>query len=501
MRDALELPRADLFAARRQDDGTVVTTGPAEHTVGRQIAGAPGGLLDGHWVHWTWQGETLVVTNDRHGYLPLYYVADEREVCVSPALLDVVEHTGRRRWDPLALGVFLRLGTFLGDETAFRDVRALPPHGTLTWRAGRWSVTQAPYQVAPVSLARDAALDGFIELVRAAVGRRLPRDGETAWMPITGGRDSRHLLFELHRAGVRPHCLTIAYRPPGTTEDAEVAAGLCEAMGGLRHEVVRQSGAWRRLEERKNRLLGFTSLAHSWFLSLADRMTGGGGVAYDGIGGDILSSGHTIFPDIMEHYAAGRFEAIAAKWVLPEGERYFRRVLRPEVYGAMPLEATLERVARELAPHAGMPNPIASYHMAARTRRQITVTQYGYLRRLAAVLSPFMDYQVYDFLSALPWPMFADRGFHDQAIARAFPAWARQPYAVKGATTRQGESAEHRRRAWQHLGVLARRWSSRLVNLSYVRLVNARAALTGSSDMGTPLFLMQLERETGLETA
>lgn len=499
MTDILELARPDLFHARVRGDGSVETEGPGERLIGRQVRHPrEGDRPDGVWVRWVWRDGTLTVTNDRHGYLPLYYMATGDEVCVSPSLMDVVRRTGRRIWNPLALGLFVRIGSFLGDETLFRDVRLLPPNGTLTWRPGNPKVTASRRPVAAEPLERDAAMDGFIDLVRVAVRRRLPRDGEPAWIPLSGGRDSRHLLFELHLAGVRPRCLSVRYRPPGLAEDANVAGAVCAALG-LDHEVLDVPPDWLTLERRKNLLLGFTSAAHYWFLPLAERMTAGGGVAYDGIGGDILSSGHTIFPDIMAHFEAGRYEAIARGWFDPGNERFLRRFLRRDVLAAMPLEAAVARVTEELAAHSAMPNPIASYHMEARTRHGITVTQYGYLRRLNAVLSPYLDVELYDYLSAIPWRLFADQRFHSDAIARAFPRFNHVRYAVKGATEARGAEAEFRRMARQMLAYLAVSPTSAVIKLPYLSALTLRSFLQGSSVTMLPLFLLQLERDGGIE--
>jgi hypothetical protein len=499
-RDPLERDQVDLFYAHRNAQGDVLVEGQHHRVVGRQVRHRlEGDRPDGVWIEWRWQDGILTLTGDRHGYLPVYYVAERDEICISPSLMEVVERSGRRTWRPESINIFLRVGTFLGDETPFRDVLVLPPNGALTWRPGVGaSVTAIRPVVREESRERTAAVDGYIDVVRSAVARRLPQDGEDAWMPLSGGRDSRHLLYELHRAGVRPRCLTVRYRPPSLPIDAEVATRVGAALGMTVDTVVPYSD-WLTNELRKNRLLGFTSIAHSWFLAAADKMAiqGTGRVAYDGIGGDILSSGHTILPPLMAHYEKQRYDLIAAEWIDPHQDRFLSRLLPPEVYTLMTRDAAIARTAEELALHAAMPNPLASYHMEARTRRGITVTQYGFEGRMNAVLSPYMDIEVYDFLSAMPWQFFVDQQFHTDAIARAFPEYAHLPYAVKGASGPSAGTELRRIGRQQFRYVLQTR--GKLVNRSYVAATAGRAALMGDKLSAFPILLLQLERDGGLQ--
>src|SRR6185503_4847645 len=126
------------------------------------------------------------------------------------------------------------LGFFLGDDTPFRSIRTLPAGGTLIWEDGEVSLSGGYRFVPPQRLSRDAAIDGFVELFREAMRRRPPA-GDEVVVPLSGGRDSRHILFELCESGRRPtYTVTIPRYPPRASEDERLAPLIARELG-VRH--------------------------------------------------------------------------------------------------------------------------------------------------------------------------------------------------------------------------------------------------------------------------
>lgn len=496
--DALASVQLNFLHLTLRDDGTVGVNGASTGSLGRQVpSSSRGGLPDGSWVRWHWDGLTLTVENDALGYRPLYFATTSGGICLSPDLSEVVERTGATRWNPTAIGVFCRAGIWPGNETAFMDIQLLPPNSTLTWRAGRTVISTRAIEFEAIVATRSEAMDGFVRRVREAIMRRLPQSGEQAWLPLSGGRDSRHLLLELIRAGVRPRCISARYRPPGTTEDADIAGRLCSALSQV-HETIDTTPNWFTGECRKNRLVSYASPAHSWFLPLAERMTEIGGVAYDGIGGDATLNGYFLEPQLMRDFSAGRLAEVANRFLPIEKERVVRRWFGDFAYDAMPRKAAVERLANDLALYQHRPTPVSSWAMEARARRGVVVTQYGFLRRLAAVMSPYMDLDVYRFVIGLPWELLADKNLHTETIYREFPEVANIPFAAKGKQQRLGAAREYRRRARDFFGYLIKQPNSELLNIPYLAARTARSAIDGSLVPSIPILLIQLEREEGL---
>lgn len=75
------------------------------------------------FAEWTWDGRRLLVENDRYGLWPLYWFSDRGKVCVAASLRALVRACSLDALDFDALGVFFRLGHFVGDDTPFLGVR------------------------------------------------------------------------------------------------------------------------------------------------------------------------------------------------------------------------------------------------------------------------------------------------------------------------------------------------------------------------------------------
>ena len=132
--------------------------------------------------------------------------------------------------------------------------------------------------------------------------------GDDAAVPLSGGRDSRHILLELCRAGRPPRlAVTMRHYPPFSDEDAVVATEVARAAG-VPHVVLPQGGDRFAAEIEKNRRTGFCADEHAWMLPLAAYLRGRVRYAYDGIGGDVLSAGLFLTPERVALAEAGRLE-------------------------------------------------------------------------------------------------------------------------------------------------------------------------------------------------
>jgi asparagine synthase (glutamine-hydrolysing) len=331
------------------------------------------------------------------------------------SLLDAAADNAVLSLDFQALGVFLRTGYFLANTTPFREIRRVGP---------------APTIVEPVARTRKAAIEEYIVLFRQAVRRRADR--QTA-LALSGGADSRHILLELHAQRALPdYALTVAV--PGRKREVEIAASLAERTGA-RHIVVTPDPRHAVEDELwKNPACDFLALDHGWFASTArsrDDLPW-----WDGIAGDVLSAGHFLYEWNSALFAAGRLDELADRLVPDRPVPYYydqRRFPRIDAVAA---------VRRELERHRGAANPIGSYFMWNRTRSAVGASTFSLLRPHGqTTLAPFLDRDLWPFLSSLPADTLVDHRLHRETIAISYPQFTDIPYFEKSMKSARPEEA------------------------------------------------------------
>src|SRR5262249_19524175 len=128
------------------------------------------------------------------------------------------------------------------------------------------------------------------------------------------------------------------------------------------------------------------------------------------------------------------------------------RLLRNDA-GLAGEEVAIARIAAALEPHADAPNPVGSFFFWNRTRREVALSPFSVFRGFR-VHVPFLDDELFDYLTSLPAEHFLDHTFHYQAIALAYPQWSHIPYATKSPSS---VSFRDMRTAWRALGWFCRR--------------------------------------------
>ena len=337
-------------------------------------------------------------------------------------LLDVVRSTTDVSLDLPALNVFFRVGIFLNGATPFREIRRFSP---------------PPIIVPPSDTSREQAIDAYASLFRQAVSRRLDSQSVLA---LSGGRDSRHILLELHAQNALPnYALTVDLE---TANDREIAEQVARAVG-VRHFVVEPC---RSIEGAARTVRGtdFMSTQHAWFADVA-RMRDGR-AWWDGIAGDVLSGSLFLQEWNARLFETGRVEELADRLVGRGTISYFRD------QSLFSRSDAVEAMYTELSRHIGAANPVASYYFWNHTRTDTGASAFGMLRPNGqTTLAPFLDRDLWRFLSSLPARMVIHRKFRDEVIARTYPQFARIPYAEK----RPVSPARYRGRALRMLGRLA----------------------------------------------
>ena len=376
---------------------------------------------------WRWDGAALTVENCRYGIRPLYYYVGRDEICVSTSIEVLLARGAPVELDVEALALFLRLSWFAAEDTPFKAIRLVPPAARFRWD-GALTLESGLHLVPTSGLSRAAAQDEYIARFRRAIERDYVDGG---LLPLSGGRDSRHILFELCRIGRPRLCVTVKDAPPwpNPNENTLLARQLT-AMFGIEHAVLDYIPDLVAAERAKNVLTNLCSIEHSWYMPVHDRLAREHGRVFDGLAGDYLSAGGGLDPEMVRMLDAGRIDELA-HYFLVRRQAPGVEFLRDQKQ--FPFEAARARIKREFERHLGAVNPIGSYFFWNRVRRGIGSSSFG-IMAAHDVCAPFLDYDVFDLLTSLPLSTYADRKFHTEAINRTFPQYAHIPFEGKKKT-------------------------------------------------------------------
>lgn len=443
--------------------------------LGHTIPSARHHKADGIYAEWIWDGDRLIVRNDRYGFYPLYYFVGKGEIAVSTSLTKLIAVGAPTHLDEVGLAVFLRLGFFIGEDTPFKAIKLVPPACDFEWRIDHFHVNGSLPVNKRQDLKRDDVIDEFIALFRQAIRRRLPV--EHSAVPLSGGRDSRHILLELNAAGYQPDiCLTLCHLPPRGNGDAESAAQLAAALK-IDLTIIPQPQSRLQAELRKNVETGFSTVEHGWIVPMADYLQTKVQCLYDGVAGDVLSAGHFLDKKRLDFYEAGDFVGLASYLCSIEdstSNTALKTLLTPTQYRKLNQELALNHLAKEIERHAESPNPVGAFFFWNRTRRVAAISPYGLFNSIPNVYSPFLDHDLYDFLASLPASIFLDHQLHTDTIARAYPQFAHIPYEKKNHSV---VNRGHYRRFALEVGKYCLAHSSPLIRKSFLlpRLVRCFA--------------------------
>ncbi|MDR7559059.1 MAG: asparagine synthetase B family protein, partial [Armatimonadota bacterium] len=251
--------------------GKTVVRGVRAWFGGHVLRLGPDGAADGIFGAWRADENGVEVRNDRYGCYPLYYFANAQEIAVSPFVMTLLACGAPRELDDEGLAVFVRTMFFLGEHTPFRHIRALPPGCRLRWSGGALQVSGGMVNATERTISRDAAIDTFIDLFAQSVGRRAAGLGPLI-VPLSGGRDSRHILLELLRQGHTPDCCITTHQFPPTPDHDVAIASEVARTAGVRHVIVRLPVFPVRGELAKNLWLGLGTEEHAQFLPVMRAM-------------------------------------------------------------------------------------------------------------------------------------------------------------------------------------------------------------------------------------
>lgn len=451
---------APPFISLDWKDGAAQVRGQRECRLGRPVPRPDGGRPDGVYAGWSWDGSTLRAEVDPNGFYSLFLYQKGDSVALSPSILQLIAEGADPTVDDRALGVFYRLGLFINNDTPFRHIKALPPGAIFTWADGTANTPEDQTVIPPVQqIGRDEAVDGIIELTRQSLRNILGSWEGPLLLPLSGGRDSRHILLALDHLGRRPElCGTFQHAAMQRDSDAAAARALCERMR-IPHRVLGKPRSRPHDVLRCQVLTSLCSDEHTQMMAMHDFLTGSPWAALDGIAGDILTNPDDDAAGHMRHAERGDYQAIARDMMQGHG----RVIAGPghpdasgETFAPGRRDEAIAYVGETVSRFADAADPYQAYWFWNRTRREIGFVSSSVFGTAQGVFCPFLDQDFVRFGLSLPFSVTKDQKLHDDALARGYPAYADVPFAEGfPAERRAGRSLPARlRQVIEGIGVL-----------------------------------------------
>ncbi len=415
-----------FFHVKKVGEG-LLTRGRPTCFLGHRIKASGATPSEGVFAEWQWDGRRIRLQTDGYGFYPVYYFARDSEFAISPSIPTLLALGAPTDLDYSGLAVFLRVGFFIGEDTPFKSIRACPPNANIEWTEGKLNISGGLPLPKVNDMDRNTAIDGYVDLFRAAIRRRLP-SSENFAVTLSGGRDSRHILLELCHAGFQPKvCVTVGTYLYNENQEVQVASELAASLN-VNHVVIDQKESPFLLELRKNNITNFCADEHEWLLAIADYLNGKVSIVYDGLGGSLFCDGFGLNKERRRMCDVGDMRALADDVL---GNDTTLLMLRTAELKKVSREIALAHLTRELQNHRESPNPIGSFYFWNRSRREVALSPYRIFNKFESVFSPFTDHALTEYLSSLPASIVLDHTFHNDTIARAFPRHAHMPFANK----------------------------------------------------------------------
>lgn len=251
---------------------------------------------------WDAKNRRLLLARDRMGKKPLYYLHDPAKLIFGSELKALLAHPEtERKIDPLSLQKYLAYEYLPAPRAIFQGIEKLPAAHYALWQDGKlavkpyWDIPMVPKNGSPKTFAQ--AQEELLHLLRQAIRRRLISDVPLGAF-LSGGIDSSAivaLMTEMLPA-TQVKTFSIGFMEQ-SYDESKHARQIAEHFGtDHREEVLQASAMLNILPEVFNFLdepLGDDSILPTYLLSKHTRSSVT--VALGGDGGDELLAGYQTF--------------------------------------------------------------------------------------------------------------------------------------------------------------------------------------------------------------
>jgi hypothetical protein len=396
--------------------------------------------LPGHYAAILWEPRLarLSIMNDVLGLYPLLFAAAPGALLFGTSTW-LFERAGgfRRRLDPRGALDVLRCEHLLDDHTLVEGVRLLAPGSILEVRRGAAPQTRQVVDVFRDRAPEPRALDDAADALGAAYDgafRRIAAVAEDIVVPLTGGKDSRTVLFELLRADPSTRARLDAFTI-GAAEhwDARIARRIARLAGVPWRLAPYDATVPDRWRERFVRLTdGGVGPLVSWWAQVLEHLGRRRAAVATGFLGDTLSGIglQDYHPNYKVKGAPVAGDPGVACLIDRNDRRNFSReelarTLRPGIAAAF-LDGPAHTLWHAYYDVADAPRHTRMIRTETLNRqRRFIGTQLHVYRQRYRALAPFADPDVVRAMLSLTEEQARDQRAYQRAFARRHPAAAR----------------------------------------------------------------------------
>ena len=176
----------------------------------------------------------MKVLTDPWNHLPLYIGRKGRTTIVSRELHLLYTMMEDLTQDDMGIAEFLVFEFQLKDRTFFKEIRKVPPGALVTIPDGSAPVTSVYFENDFDERAKRSASTmraETISLLSSAIKARMPAEGPTPVLSLSGGLDSRLVLELMLKNGIELKCSSFVMDDAHVARDNMIAKMICEKRG------------------------------------------------------------------------------------------------------------------------------------------------------------------------------------------------------------------------------------------------------------------------------
>lgn len=360
-------------------------------------------------LYWDGTHRKLVVVTDCLGFKPLYLHRRPGELRLSSDTKAMPGPPDLAGW-----GAFIALGHAIGDRTLTKDVERVRPATILVYDVGTDHLEEEQYWRWPRP---EGAVDtdGLVSALRHSVAE-YARYGDPGTLLLSGGFDSRLILFLLKEAGLETKATIVSHRDEFLDADGRLAAAIAR-RAGVPHKQAFSSKDFFSSKAFLDYLAASDAATPSLYLFVSQiAQFIGENAVWEGV-----VPGYTL---TVPHQPPGGFAAYLAQECRGPDSPVWRaaaRLFRKEVHAEM-YEGFQADLRREVDRYADDGYGVSEFIVRNRMRNRTSINPYKVYENHVRAFTPGMTKSYWDIAGTLSYDVRKNNRFYLKLLRRHFPA-------------------------------------------------------------------------------